>query len=115
MGYDVRRSVACRQDLERIFDHLFDAHQSLGEDPATAFARAARRLGAIEDAMDALGEAPHQGTLWPEVMAGLRWVTKDRAILYFIVDERRRRVDVLAVFFGGEDHRRQVLRRLADG
>ncbi len=33
-------------------------------------------------------------------MPGLRRVTKDRAVFYFTVDEERRVVRVLAVFFG---------------
>jgi plasmid stabilization system protein ParE len=62
--------------------------------------------------MLSLGEKPHQGTLRPELLPGLRSVTKQRAIFYFIVDEPKRQVRVLAVFFGGQDHQRQMLRRL---
>ena len=42
-------------------------------------------------------------------MPGLRTVTKDRAIFYFLVDEE---VRVLAVFFGGQAHQRAMLRRV---
>ncbi len=42
-----------------------------------------------------------QGTLRPE-----------RAIFYFDADDDRRMVRVLAVFFGGQDHRRGMLTRL---
>ncbi|MEL6645347.1 MAG: type II toxin-antitoxin system RelE/ParE family toxin [Pseudomonadota bacterium] len=114
MGYEVRRSLAVRDDLERIIDHLFQAYVDLGDPPPEAFERAALRLGQIEDAIDALGAAPHQGTLWPEVMDGLRWVTKDRAILYFRADDAAQVVTVLAVFFGGQDHKTHVLQRLLE-
>ena len=119
MAYEVRRSVACRQDLEIIFDFLIDAHrslgESLGESVGGAVERAARRITAIDDAMDALGAAPHQGTLRPDIMDGLRWVSRDRGVFYFVVDDAACRIDVLAVFFGGEDHKQRILERILSG
>jgi len=115
MAYEVRRSVACRQDLEIIFDFLIDAHRSLGESVGGAVERAARRITAIDDAMDALGAAPHQGTLRPDIMDGLRWVSRDRGVFYFVVDDAACRIDVLAVFFGGEDHKQRILERILSG
>ncbi|MFN3614420.1 MAG: type II toxin-antitoxin system RelE/ParE family toxin, partial [Rubrimonas sp.] len=112
MAYEVRRSVACRRDLAVILDHLIAAHLALGEGPDEAFERAVRRIRAIEDAIDALGAAPHQGTLRPDLMAGLRWVAKDRAVFYFVADDAAARVDLLAVFFGGQDHRARMLERI---
>ena len=115
MGFDVRRSVACREDLDRIFDHLFQAYTALGDPRSDAFERAVGRLAAIEAAMDALAAAPYQGTLWPEVMDGLRWVTKDRAIFYYRVDPATETLTVLAVFFGAQDHKAHVLERVLKG
>jgi plasmid stabilization system protein ParE len=113
MGYSVQRSLSCRADLEAIFDHLIAAYTDLGTDIADAFDQAEARLSQIEDSIDALGSAPHQGTLWPEVMEGLRWTTKNKAVLYFIVDDTTRCVTVLAVFFGGQDHKTHILNRIA--
>ncbi|MGF1553691.1 MAG: type II toxin-antitoxin system RelE/ParE family toxin [Paracoccaceae bacterium] len=87
----------------------------MGEDEREAVERAAARVTAIEDILEALGAAPFQGTLMPALMPGLRRVTKDRAIFYFIVDEAQECVLVLAVFFGGQDHQRRMLLRLAGG
>lgn len=112
MAYRVRRSVACRDDLDRLFDHLLQSYLDLGEPVREAFERAVARLGDIEHSIDGLGEVPHQGTLWPEVMENLRWTTKNRAILYFTVDDAARTVDVLAVFFGGQDHKTHILTRM---
>jgi plasmid stabilization system protein ParE len=84
-----------------------------GETFAEAKARAGKRLAEIEDAMEALTKVPHQGTLQPKLLPGLRCVTKERAVFYFIVDEDQRVVRVLAVFFGGQDHQRRMLRRLS--
>lgn len=115
MVYEVRRSVACRLDIESVFDFLFDAHLSLGESIVGSIDRAARRIALIEGAIDALGSVPHQVTLRPDLMAGLRWVSKDRAVFYFIVDDAARRIDLLAVFFGGEDHKQRILERIRVG
>jgi len=60
-----------------------------------------------------LGDAPFQGTLEPKLMDGLRHVTKNRAVFYFTVDETIETVRVLGVFFGGQDHRRHILVRVA--
>ena len=110
--FTVHRSAEAGRDLSLIFDHLHESYMSLGEDAAGAFERAASRVREIVAAMDRLGRAPFQGTLREELMPRLRQVTKDSAISYFVTHEARERVDVLAVFFGGQDHQRRMLRRL---
>lgn len=112
MAYKVLRSLASDRDLELILDHLVDAYVSLGEPLPDAFERAAKRIQSIEDDMEALGRAPHQGTLLPHLMPLLRSVTKDQAVFYFDVDREKQVVRILAVFFGGQDHRRHMLGRL---
>lgn len=44
--------------------------------------------------------------------AGLRCVTKERAIFYFKVDDEAKVVQILAIFFSGQDHQRHILKRL---
>lgn len=112
MAFEVLRSRAADRDLELIFDHLVETYQALGDPVAEAVERAATRVRAIEDAMEALGAAPFQGTLRPEFLDGLRQVTKDRAVIYFVADEATGQVRVLAVFFGGQDHLARMLRRI---
>ncbi|SLN69949.1 hypothetical protein ROA7450_03801 [Roseovarius albus] len=112
MAYRVERSEVSDCDLEAIFDFLYEAALGFGEDAATAFERASTRILEIEDAMDRLGEVPHQGTLHPDFYDGLRSVTKGRAIFYFDVDDTEHLVRVLAIFFGGQDHQRSMLLRL---
>lgn len=113
MDYRVLRSAACDYDLSLIFDHLFKTYQDLGDAPDEAFGRASARIRSIEEEMGALGRAPFQGTLWPDLLPDLRWVTKSRAIFYFQVDEAAGVVRILAVFFGGQDHRMNMLLRLS--
>ncbi len=110
--YRVERALATDRDLEAIFDFLVKSQIDLGEARDDAIGRAAARISAIESSMASLGDLPHQGTLCPELLPGLRSVTKERAIFYFDVDDTLLRVRVLAVFFGGQDHRRAMLRRL---
>ena len=49
------------------------------------------------------------------MMDGLRWVSRDRAVFYFVVDDAACRIDVLAVFLGGEDHKQRILERILSG
>lgn len=112
-GFEVLRSLQCDEDLEIVFDHLFEAYRALGDTPNDAFTRAAARVRGIESALEGLGDIPLQGTLVPQVMEGLRHVTKDNAVFYFVTHEQKRRVHVLGVFFSGQDHVQHILRRIA--
>lgn len=114
-AFKVLRSHACDADLEAIFDFLFRSYQELGDAPDDAFERAAERVLGIEAALEALGEVPFQGALEPAIMAGLRHVTKDRAVFWFTLDEGLQDLRVLAVFFGGQDHRTHLLQRIRTG
>ena len=112
MAYKVLRSRDSDRDLELIFDHLVESYNALGDSYESALDRAAIRLIQIEDGLSELAKAPFQGTLRPDLMPGQRNVTEDRAVIYFTVDEDRQEVRILAVFFGGQDHQRHMLRRL---
>lgn len=115
MNYAVERASGVRNDLAAIFAFLVESYQSFGEDHGSAVERAASRIEQIEDAMEARGDLPHQGTVRADISTALRSVTKGRAIFYFDVDDKRRVVRVLAVSFGGQDHRRRMLKRLREG
>jgi plasmid stabilization system protein ParE len=116
----VRRSEDADRDLELIFEHLFEADAALGEASADALERAAARVSGIEDDMERLADAPQQGALCTELAQGLgpgrapdlRRVTKRGAVFYVVADPETGRIDVIAVFFGGQDHQRRMLARL---
>ena len=112
MVYSVLLSQDCIHDLELIFDYLFDGYIGFGDTVEEACQRAEKRIEAIQQEMEHLSEVPHQGTLRPELMSGLRNVTKDQAVFYFKVDDEREEIRILAVFFGGQDHQRHMLVRL---
>lgn len=112
MTYEVVRSRACDRDLELIFDHLVETYQALGDSLSDALDRAGGRVRGIEDELDGLARHPFQATLRPDLMPNLRYVTKRQAVLYILIDETVAQVRVLAIFFGGQDHQRHMLRRL---
>lgn len=112
-GFEVLRSAGCEADLEAIFDHLVQSYTALGDPIDNAVDRASARVLGIEDAMAALGDLPYQGTQVAHLLPGLRRVTKDSAVFYFLIDEPAQVLRVLGVFFGGQDHTRHILSRLA--
>jgi toxin ParE1/3/4 len=54
---------------------------------------------------------PHPGTEQKAIRPGVRSVTNKSFVLYFEIDEPSSAVRILATFFGGADHRRQILDR----
>jgi toxin ParE1/3/4 len=115
MRYSVVRAAAVARDLDALFDVLLESYVALGDSPDSAFDRAVERIRGIDAAMETLGAPPHRGTLREEILPGLRNVTIDRAIYYFIADDEAQVVRVLAVFFGGQDHQRAMLMRVMGG
>lgn len=113
MTFRVVRSIRFEHDLDLVHDHLIACYVNLGDTFSDAFDRAEARIAAIETDMEDLARAPHQGTVLDHIAPGLRSVTKNRAIFYFDVDDERELVRVLAVFFGGQEHRRHMLRRMS--
>lgn len=112
MAWKVEFSVDAETDLELIFDHLFESYVSFGDSAAESFERASLRLERIIDAADRICTAPQRGTIRSEIAPGLRNLTIDSAIYWFDLDERRKVVRILAVFFGRQDHVRHMLARL---
>lgn len=110
--YRVRVSRDAERDLGLLFDFLIEAYQSFGDQPARAFDRASECLLDIRNAILALHKAPFRGTLHNDLLPGLRHVTVNRAIVWFQVDETEEDINVLAIFFGGQDHQKLMLMRL---
>jgi plasmid stabilization system protein ParE len=110
--YSVRRAAAVSKDLDLIEDHLVASYQTFGEDLETATDHAATR---IEDAllyMRTFTTQPHRGTEQTKIRPGIRTVTNKNFIFYFEVDDQSSEVRILAIFFGGIDHKQQIMDRL---
>lgn len=106
-------SAQAEQDLDELFDWLFQTYIDLGEDQDEAFARVTSRVEAVHRDIGTLAKMPFQGTLCDDLLPGLRRVTKDRVIVYFVPDEASETLFVLAIFFGGQDHLTPIRRRFA--
>jgi toxin ParE1/3/4 len=111
-SYSVERTAQADRDLDVLFDFLLASYMHFGDGVDDAFERVGARIERVKSDLRSLGKGPHQGTLHPSLMPNLRSVTKDRATFYFAVDDDAQIVRVLAVFFGGQDHQRDMLKRL---
>ncbi|HXP97404.1 MAG TPA: hypothetical protein VN809_11880 [Telmatospirillum sp.] len=110
--YRVRRAANVTHDLDLIEGYLVQVYQDLGDDLESAVERAASRIDEALAYMRTFEDHPHRGTEHPEIRSDIRTVTCKRFIFYFEIDEPLSEVRVLAVFFGGVDHRQQILDRL---
>ena len=99
-------------DLLLIADHLTQAYCSFGEPPAQAERHAQARIEAIITAAERLATAPFRGDSRDDLLPGLRHLALDRAVYWFRPRPEQRDIQVLAVFFGGQDHQRRMLVRL---
>ena len=114
MAFKVERSKQSIRDLELIFRHLIESYIGFGDAVDEAIERALQRLQSIESDMNNLGRIPYQGTAWStESPENIRYVTKKNVIFYFEISNEANTINVLSVFFGGQDHRRHMLERLS--
>lgn len=110
--YRVRRAAGVTHDLNLIEEYLVQVYHRLGDDFQSATERAAARVMDAVAYMRTFERRPHRGTEHPKIRPGIRTVTSKRFIFYFEIDELLSEVRVLAVFFGGLDHRQQIMDRL---
>jgi len=110
--YKLRPERHVGRDLDVIESYLVQTYQDFGDDLNSAVARAAARIKQALGYLETFEARPYRGTEYPQVRPGLRTVTNNRFIYYFEIDEPRSEVRILAVFFGGMDHQKQILERL---
>lgn len=115
MRFAIEFSADAERDFELIFDHLFESYIAFGESVDEALDRAARRVMDIRKAADRLTSFPVRGTARDDILPGIRFLAIERAIYWFDVNQTARKVRILAVFFGGQDHIRHMLVRLLGG
>ena len=113
--WTVEFAAAAERDFELIFDHLIRSYQEFGDNFDTAFERAEQRVSAIKSSASDIAKIPFQGTLRPDILPDLRFVRHDKAVFWFVAQEEQQIVQILAVFFGSQDHIRHMLGRLLSG
>jgi len=112
MGWKIEFSAAGLRDFELIFDHLFESYTTLGDSVAEAVTRAAARVEQIEAETARIATAPYRGEPHDGVLPNLRHLTLGQAIYWFVPDETTETVRILAIFYGGQNHRLHMLTRL---
>ena len=109
--YRVSRAADVTRDLDLIEEDLVRAYQEFGDDLEHAAERAGVRVDEALVYMRTFATHPHRGTEQPKIRPGIRTVTNKGFVFYFEIDELASEVRILATFFGGADHRRQILDR----
>lgn len=105
-------------DLLLITEHLTQAYCGFGEPLAEANRHAQLRIEAIIAAADLLAEADSlatasfRGESRDDLPPGIRHLALDRAVYWSRSLAEQRDIQVLALFFGGQDHQRRMLVRL---
>ena len=99
-------------DLLLITEYLAQAYCSFGEALVEAKCHAQVRIEAIITTAERLATAPLRGESHDDLLPGLRHLALDRAVYWFRARDEQREIQVLAVFFGGQDHQRRMMVRL---
>jgi toxin ParE1/3/4 len=109
--YRVRSAADVTRDLDLIEDHLVQVYHEFGDDMENAAERAAARINEALIYMRTFAAHPYRGTEHKNIRPGIRTVTNKSFVFYFEIDEKSSEVRILAAFFGGADHRRQIMDR----
>ena len=112
MRFRIEFAAEAERDFALIFDHLFESYLGFGESVETALDHSEARINELRQKADRLASAPFRGESHDDLLPGLRHLTIDRAIYCSDVNEAEQRVRMLAIFFGGQNHVRQMLTRL---
>ncbi|SMO81197.1 Plasmid stabilization system protein ParE [Thalassovita litoralis] len=113
--WDLEFSAEAEWDFELIFDHLASSYVELGDEPDAALIRAGDRIRGIRASVNLLAQSPYMGTLRPDIRVGLRFVRLEKTVIWFLPDEERSCVIIIALFFGAQDHIRHMLARMLAG
>lgn len=99
-------------DFELTFDHLFASYLDLGDSAEEALERGANRIRELRLEINRLVETPYIGTLRPDIYPGIRFLRRDKAVVWFLPIEERKRIIVATIFFGGQYYIRRMLARM---
>ena len=111
-SFRIEFSDEAARDLGLIFDHLIESYLGFGESLDEALDHSESRIHGVRAEAGRLGTAPHQVSPHEDRLPGFRHMTLNRAIYWFEIHEEGRRIRVLAIIFGGQDHIRRMLLRL---
>jgi toxin ParE1/3/4 len=98
--------------LVPITEYLTQAYSGFGEALVEAQYHEQERIEAIITAAERLATAPLRGESHDALLPGLRHLALDLAVTWFRPRAEQQEVQVLVVFFGGQDHQRRMMVRL---
>jgi toxin ParE1/3/4 len=104
-------AVEAINGLVLITEYLTQACSGFGEPLVEAQYHAQKRIEAIITAAERLATAPLRGESHDDLLPGLRHLALDLALTWFRARAEQLVVQVLAVFFGGQDHQRSMMVR----
>lgn len=110
--WKIEVSEAAERDLGLLFFHLADSYAEFGSNRHEAAAQARTRVQKVFAATERIASAPMRGERHDDWMPGLRHLTLDKGVYWYLVDEGAKCVRILAIFYGGQDHQRRMLLRL---
>lgn len=108
MTWTIEVSVAAERDTDLLFEHLADRYVSFGESWTAAVAHTVECVGRILDMMERIATAPYRGEVHDDLLPGLRHLTLERAIYWYRLADDTETVRGLAIFYGVQDHLRQM-------
>ena len=99
----IERHPLVLRDVRRIARCLLDH---------TSEARVRAKIGQLERDVTALGDNPHKGTRYDDILGGLRAIpSSDKGVIAFQVLEARRTVRILSITWAGENWQGRVVER----
>jgi toxin ParE1/3/4 len=119
VSFDERIAMVCGttaadsiHDLLLIQDHLNQAYLGFGESVEEASHHAQARIEQIISSAEQFAVAPLRGESHDDHLPGLRHLALDRAVYWSRVRPEQHEIQVLDLFFRGQDHQRDMLVRL---
>lgn len=110
--WKIEVSEAAEGDLELLFYHLADSYVEFGSNRSEAAAQARTRVQIVFEMTERIASDPMRGERHDDWIPGLRHLTLEKGVYWYLVDEATQRIRILAVFYGGQDHQRRMLLRL---
>lgn len=112
MAWKIEARPSARNDLDRVFEHLFQSAIEFSYDSAAATQRAESRILHIVESLVRIATEPRRGTLHRFRDKEYRHLTMDRAIYWFTLDVDTGTVRIEGIFYGGQDHMGRMVARL---
>ena len=107
----IELSPEAERDTDSIAVFLARSYLGFGYSATEAFDMAASRTLRLVATARRIATAPHRGERHDHLLPGLRHLTLDDAVFYFVSTDQA--VRIVAIFWSGQDHHRIIADRIA--